>query len=803
MIALSCTPWKLPNRGEIVCGALLSAGFCVLLLFPPLCADAEAAEVEGPVLEEVVVVAGRSVAFANAQTTDSMQRQQSDLTSVLAVADNLPGVSIQEGDAFGFDDWSTTIAIRGFQISLDEQQLGMTIDGMPNGNSNYGGGAKANRYVDSMNLAGIAVSQGTADIASRSSEALGGTLDFRTSLPLETRQVTASLTGSAFSGARQFVRIDTGPVFGGAALAWLSVSRQTATDWVNGSAENERTHVAAKVTASLRATELTAYFSWDDVHEDNYQRLFSAADYAADPRSDRLTADWTGMPHLDQLYRRGWSTLRENAFAYVKLRRAFDAVELTGGAYYHYNHGRGDWVPPYLVDVVDDGNGPESERLADRTVSGGSFLGRTYFVDGMGVRLYPRAGCVSSITFPYGGSGPEADARCHDPRALALQSYRHTHYGKRRAGFTLDFDWSAKLAAVENRLRGGLWRESYDRDEARDWHAVLDTRKGFEFDPTPYWRQYSRRYPTRTTKWYLENSAVLGPLRLNAGLKRHRVQLERADLLGDVQDAAIDSTSPVLWSGGAVLDTPVAGFELFAGYAENHRAYSDLLLERPASDLRRLRPETARNVDLGVRYGRGNFVVAATWYDIVFRNRIVFVDDQSVAGPNFLIGTDGAFLNAGGIESRGVELSAGLRLAALDLYFAYTRNDSRQLGGGAGQLHAELGVVPGNRVVGVPSNMLVVSLDWQHGAVSAGISHKVTGARYVDLANTWRLERYGTTDLYAGIDWEFPSGRVTSVRMRAAVNNLFDEEYLGGIAGEGAWIGAPRGASLTLVAEFH
>ena len=37
-----------------------------------------------------------------------------------SVADNLPGVSIQEGDAYGFDDWSSNVAVRGFQVTISE-----------------------------------------------------------------------------------------------------------------------------------------------------------------------------------------------------------------------------------------------------------------------------------------------------------------------------------------------------------------------------------------------------------------------------------------------------------------------------------------------------------------------------------------------------------------------------------------------------------------------------------------------------------------------------------------------------------
>ncbi len=144
----------------------------------------------------------------------------------------------------------------------------------------------------------------------------------------------------------------------------------------------------------------------------------------------------------------------------------------------------------------------------------------------------------------------------------------------------------------------------------------------------------------------------------------------------------------MLWSAGATAQLPVSGLEAFAGYADNTKALSDLLLERPASMLERIEPETARNVELGVRYVRQRASFAATWYDIAFRNRIVFVDGRDVAGPDFLIGTEGAFVNAGGVESSGVEL-----------------------------------------VAGVPADMLVGSLEWRGGRLRAGATHKVTGER--------------------------------------------------------------------------
>ncbi len=86
-------------------------------------------------------------------------------------------------------------------------------------------------------------------------------------------------------------------------------------------------------------------------------------------------------------------------------------------------------------------------------------------------------------------------------------------------------------------------------------------------------------------------------------------------------------------------------------------------------------------MDVGLRYASGRTSLAATWYDVAFRNRIVFVDGRDIAGPDFLISTAGAYLNAGGIESEGLEVSGRIRAGnSLVAYLAYTRNASRYAG---------------------------------------------------------------------------------------------------------------------------
>ena len=408
-------------------------------------------------MEEISIVGEEPKIFASNVVAAPMMRQQSSVTSVASVIDNLPGVTVQEGDAYGMDDWSSNVAMRGFQATINESQIGTTIDGFSNGTSDYWGGSKANRFVDIANLGGIEVSQGTADIASQSVEALGGTFNYITDDPAQERRYMVSAAVGEHDAKRIAMRMDTGPLFGEKAHAWMTALHQEATDWIQGSAQNEREHFAAKLASTLGHFDLTSYFSYDRINEENYQRIHTDADYRANPRWDRLIGDWPGVPYLNQFFRRVWKTVRSNTFGYVKANWATgSAISVTTGVYFHRNRGRGDWLPPYIVDVSDDQGGPESELQGGPPIRGGQQLGLIRFVDRNGSAVLPEPGCTSSYIFNYyGAAGPEVDPACH-PGATAVQSYRHSHYGKDRIGVTLEgkvvcVDWCGwQFAARRN-----------------------------------------------------------------------------------------------------------------------------------------------------------------------------------------------------------------------------------------------------------------------------------------------------------------------------------------------------------------
>jgi hypothetical protein len=761
------------------------------------------AQQQNPAVEEVQIF-GTARTFSEATTTDSMRAQQAPITSILSTVDNLPGVNVTEGDTFGFDAWSTTINLRGFQSNLDNQQVGITIDGMPNGESGYDGGAKANRFIDSANSGGVEVNQGTADISSRTLEALGGTLNFLTDDPTEQERFRTQVSMGDFESRRYYGRYDTGNLNG--TRAWISVSRQEATDFIEGSAQNERDHAAAKFISDFAKLRLTGYASYDDVQEDNYQQI-TLAEFKQNPRWDRLTGDWTSIPYVDQLYRRGWSTLRENMFGYLKADYAVnDNFDLHAGTYAHHMEGRGDWIPPEVIDIRNDGNGPQSELVSGSTNFGGTPLGNIRFVDRAGNALSPTPGCVSSITFPYGGAGPEYDPACYPANAVPVSSYRHTHYERDRWGLTLDFDLRSSFGGnVDNLLRGGLWYEDSDRYEWRDWHKLIDSRTSFEYDDTAYWRQYDVLFPREVTHLYLADTLTAGIVSFSLGVRQFDVDTSRVDNFGVEPTVAFSAKTDTRFSTGLTVQLPVDGLEAFVGYAENVKPLTDAILRNATVSVDSLEEETADNLEVGLRYSSPRLSGSAVWFDSEFSNRLEFISAQLAGNiPDYLVGTDGRYDNVGGIETNGLELALTATLTDnWAVYGSYTYTDATYVGTDLGpEADAALGIVPGNRVVATAENMAVVSLDWTRGNYSAGLSSKYVDDRFIDRANLEEAPGYVTTDFYFNIQGEAVGDFLKGFQLGLVVNNLTDKSYFGGISGFGGWIGAPRTTVFTLTTDF-
>jgi len=753
-------------------------------------AAAVAAEDDAPM--DVVIVVAKPATYANNATDNVMIEQESSAASVLSVIDNLPGVNISEGGTFGSDDWSTTISMRGFNVGLSEQQIGMTIDGLPNGNSNYGGGSKANRYIDFENLSRAEVSQGTSDISSASHEALGGTINFVTNNPLDEQRMRAGLSIGDNNARRYYFRYDTGQITD-STTAYISYSRQSNDAWIGNAGFSDRDHFAAKFVSDLEDWTITGRVSWDDANEDNFQRI-SLDQFKENPDWDRLTDTITGIPYVDQAYRPSWSTLRTNYFAY--LRAEYEGNNLTAKItpYYHNQKGRGDWVPQYIVDVSGGTTGlPAGVRdlhTGSDTIYGGSFAGAYSFTGADGTPLAPIDGCSARLTFPYGGGGASDNPACYEAGANPAGSYRHTHYNKERYGLSADTQYNL---TENNVIRAGLWWERADRDESRDWHRIIDPRSSHEFDDAAYWRQYDRNFVTDTFMLYAEDTLNIGDLSLNGGIRKFFVDLTRTDNFGVESQSKADSNSKLLFTAGAVFNA-TDDLELFGGFSQNYAAIKDGIIEGSA-ETSDVEGEKADNFDVGLRIRNDWLRASLTAYYIKFSNRIVGIPVGDISGIDYASQIDTVYQNVGGINSKGIEASISADITEnWNIYSSLTLNDSTY--------NETIGnVIKDNKVALSSEFQMVGTLSYQKDGVFSGLSAKHVGKRWGDFANTDRLPSSTILDFWIGYDVEMQNS-LSNMKLSLNVNNLTDKRYLGGGTPGGYFIGTGRQVMANITIDY-
>lgn len=762
--------------------------FAPVLLLGPLGAQAQQPPADES-LEEVSVI-GMATTYSVATVAQETLERLPVMGSVNGALNELPGVAVTEADPYGSSAWGTQISMRGFVANRDRAQIGTTIDGLPNGGSLYAGGAMANRYIDSLDLKTIEVSQGTADISSRSNEALGGTLNFLSTDPVGESRLRLLAGSGSFDASKYYVRYDSPTLFGNT-RAFLSASSSRNSDWIDGSTTTTRDHLNGKFVSELGALVLTGYLSYDDADESEYVGV-TLDQFRADPRHDLLTGELTGIPYIDQNYREGSRALRENTFGYLKA--AFDvATGLKGNVagYLHRMTGRGDWIPQYLVDVTNDGAGrPNSEFLGGSTVIGGPQLGTLKYLTPTGATAPQIAGCIGSAILP-----AEYNPACYPAGSVPVQSYRHTHYDNDRYGFTGDLDWTHTLGPVENTLRGGFWFENFDRTEARDWHRLTNVGVNIAFDHTPYYKQWQDDFTADTRMAYAEDVMDFGALKARAGVKRYWIDQSRDRVIGDNTFVRSNSKSDPLVSLGLTWQV-TEGIEAFAGYSQNYSAIFNNVLQRTNQlALNEVEPETADNVELGLRVERSSLLASATLYSIKFDNRIEALTASLVGGIDYLGLNDVLYLNVGGIESKGIEALVSYRVGGgWVLAGSYTYNDSNYEGTGDAAQDAALNLTPGAQVAGAAEHTLVASADWRGEVWNFGVSGRYTGKRPLDRANDVSLAAATIWNANVGFDLSDLSSRLKGASANLVVTNLTDKSYLAGVenAGSTAFIGASR-----------
>lgn len=206
--------------------------------------------------------------------------------------------------------------------------------------------------------------------------------------------------------------------------------------------------------------------------------------------------------------------------------------------------------------------------------------------------------------------------------------------------------------------------------------------------------------------------------------------------------------------GGNLAFTPNEGRTMFrATYAEGFRAPTLTEGQPPYGNLQ-LKPETARNFDLGVeqQFLEGKAQLFATYFNRRSNDLIAFspVSFQSE--------------NIDKVTAKGLEIGLDLNPSSqLDIRASYTLVDA---------INRTVGDTFGNRQALRPQNSFSLTADWQTAfGLSLGSSLLVIGDSFDDAANNVRLDGYALVGLRASMPL------TDALEVYASVENMLDAQY--------------------------
>lgn len=206
--------------------------------------------------------------------------------------------------------------------------------------------------------------------------------------------------------------------------------------------------------------------------------------------------------------------------------------------------------------------------------------------------------------------------------------------------------------------------------------------------------------------------------------------------------------------GGNAAYTPNTGNTVLrATYAEGFRAPT-LSEGQPPFGNPDLRPETARNFDVGVEHGflDGKAQVFATYFNRRSNDQITFsfVMFQSE--------------NIGRVKTEGVELGFAVQpTERLNIQANYTLTDA---------INRSAGANFGNRLELRPQHSGSFTLDWQTPwKIKLGGSLLLAGDSFDNAANTVRLDGYALANIRASLPVN------EAVELYGRVDNVFDTDY--------------------------
>jgi iron complex outermembrane receptor protein len=659
-------------------------------------------------------------------------------TSPLKVLDKLPGVNFQSADPFGAYEWSTRFSIRGFA----QQQLGFTLDGVPLGDMSYGNnnGLHISRAISSENIGRVIVSQGAGAVGTASTSNLGGTVQFFTLDPSDTRGATLAQTLGSDSTSRTFIRLDSG-LFGDGTKAYASVTRQRADKW-KGDGGQDQDQFNSKIVHSFGAGNVSAFYNFSQRKETDYQDMSKDMVQRLGYNWDNYAPDWQravnaakgvftgGVNSLDDAYYAA-SGLRKDKLGGVALDwQLSEALELRATGYHHSNEGQGHWYTPYVAS----------------------------------------------------------------PNGVPI-SLRTTEYAISRNGVTTDLSWTAGA----NTVTAGAWGERSLHTLTRNYYSVDGPGDTNHFLSGPFRTDFKQDFTTTTTQFYLQDALALSDaMKVNFGVKSPKVNIDATSIIGTRAAGQLTAQKHFLPQAGLnyAIDRDD---EVFASITRNMRAFQPgvdgpFSQTQQAFDLGKsnLKPETSTSADLGLRFRRATLQGSVAIYHTDFDNRLL-----SVATCAGIVGCPSTFVNVGKVKTNGAEAVAIWKLVQDWSWFnSLTYNESKYQ---SNYLDGTTVVAAsGKDVVDAPRVTFNTELSYENPVWFARLGAKYTDKRYYTYLNDNSVPSYWLGNLSTGIKLG-NAGPLHDLQLQLNATNLFDKRYFATVGSNGFAASDPKGTFATLL----
>ncbi|MDY0956661.1 TonB-dependent receptor [Stenotrophomonas rhizophila] len=696
-------------------------------------------------------------------------------TSGQKILDRLPGVSVQSNDAFGANEESQSITLRGF----DKSRLGYTLDGIPLGDNSYGNynGLSIARALIAENLAGAELSQGIGSLGVASTSNLGGTIQYFSQDPSTEFGGRASVTVGDDNQRRGYLRVDTGDLNGFSAYVsgvhqdsdmWAAPHQNQTTRQFNAKAVwNVGDHRFGAFAATSRVSQANyAYLSKDmlrrglgydwNIYAPDWDRAVAAAYCAPGTRDAQKCAFSGGVNSIDDAYYQSRALRDDNLYALDADLALGDTARLKLLGYHHENRGQGHWWAP-------------------------------------GQPSYPGTA-----------------------QALPI-SIRSTNYTINRQGITAALSWQWGI----HELEAGLWYERNDHNVERNFYYITGPFLDDAYLNHPDRRLFDQDFDIRTRQFYVQDRMRFldDRLTVDVGIKSPNTRMTANAKPGTEASYA----SGTLTAKESVLPQAGIGFklspnqELFASYSENIAAFvgggsGGPLQVSPESFAASagLEPEKSKTLEAGFRTFGEKYQASIAAYHVMFDNRLLSLNPCTSIEVGTRPECITRFINVGSVKSRGAELTFILKpVDGLQWYNALSWNkttyEDNYTSGGA--------IVPvaGKITVDTPQRMASSEISWNRDGFFASLRAKYTGKRYYTYTNDQSVA--GVTTFDAGVGYSFGPGLgLRDVKVSLNATNLTNKRYAGQLSSfaptdptgtrYAIHASAPRQVFMTVAAEF-